>query len=549
MVNYWVDLVNEKELNISSVAGYALDISSESVYAKDKLRVSFLGDILAKCNKASSLVLFDHHALNQFLGLMNPILKSITFIKHHKCEYRVSFFKITEIAMWAMDSPLHQVNVILKRYKITVNAPIVHLHLQNPSSLQYSTKKPPFLNVKTLCLSRTTTRGCKTTDKFKMIAFSTNLTHLRFEEIKSKTIMKRLINQLCGSSFQSLTHLSLVSCKHIQRNFFAILLASTWPQLQHITLLEMPISEEDLDFLCLTCNGPNKKLPNFTSLCVTIPSDTTTEVSCTKLFVLPWLNLKYLYLDYKYDFNSHGLSNAIKSRKLPSLTCIIIRTASVTQQAKETPCFDQLTNLQSVYLDNCIPHGEFQITLNNLMLSGLGISSTYGLMGNLASLFVHSFPKLNALNLSNCKLTSQDLAILPQAKVKGGLPVLKYLDISHNMLTLDAFRYLFYGPCTWNELITLDIRDKFLNREDDSRLVIYLNEIVRYGYLSSLQKLGINHFENRGVRFDRLEKLFLVYCKDYSLRNISNAVCWGYRPVLQTCALRILGDTMLKLCV
>ena len=61
-----------------------------------------------------------------------------------------------------------------------------------------------------------------------------------------------------------------------------------------------------------------------------------------------------------------------------------------------------------------------------------------------------------------------------------------------------------------------------------------MNEIVSRGFLPSLQKLGINRFENRNVHWNRLEKLMLIQCEDDALRNIADAVCWGYLPVLQT---------------
>ena len=382
----------------------ALDISSESFYTKDKLRVSFLGDILVKCNKASSLVL-DYYPLNQFLGLINPILKSITFIKAYRNEYRVSYFTSTEIAMWARNNPLHQLSVILKHYKKSMNDPIVHLHLQAPSSLQYSLKKPTFQNVKTLCLSQVT-RSCKKTDTFKLIAFCPNLTHLSLKDITNKTVMERMIYQLSGNNFQSLKHLSLVSSKRIQGNL-SVLFASVWPHLEYLSLLETPLSETDLEFLCLTCNGPNKKLPNLTSLCVTIQYATLPEIetSFTKLFMLPWLNLTKLFVD------SHGLSNAMEHQKLSNLTCLRIRTTNITHRATETLCLDQFTNLQSVFLDNC----QFPTALNRQILSELGISFGHCLTGNLSSLTDLIFPKLNVLTLRKCGLTALDLKRLAQA--------------------------------------------------------------------------------------------------------------------------------------
>ena len=92
---------------------------------------------------------------------------------------------------------------------------------------------------------------------------------------------------------------------------------------------------------------------------------------------------------------------------------------------------------------------------------------------------------------------------------------------------------LFDGPCTWNGLLSLDIRER-LKHKDDDNIINYMNEIVSQGFLPSLQKLGINRFENRDTHWNCLEKLTLIYCEDNALRNISDAVCWGYLPVLHT---------------
>ena len=59
-------------------------------------------------------------------------------------------------------------------------------------------------------------------------------------------------------------------------------------------------------------------------------------------------------------------------------------------------------------------------------------------------------------------------------------------------------------------------------------------KIVSRGYLPSLQKLGIDHFENRNVHWNRLEKLMLFECNDEALRNIANAVRRGLLPALRT---------------
>ena len=538
MVHYCVDLVNKGELHMSGIDSTypALIISLHSDYVRDKLHFSFVRDILVKCNKASSCLLWSR-ALNEYLGLISPNLKSITFIKHGGSMNLVSHVKNAELAIWATNTTLTELYVIVKHYKKSMNDPIIHLHLHEPRGLQYSTKKSPLLNVKTLALhlsSGTILRQSSELKKAcKLITFSPNLTQLRLEHIKYKVSMHHLMYKFCGDILANLDHLSLVDCYSMAEQL-PVIIKSAWPHLHHLSLLETPVSEDDLEFLCQTCNGPNKNLPNLASLCLTVPDGMTTDAFCAKLFLLSWIELKKLYVDCKFNSNTRGLSIAIRDRKLPNLICLKIRTVTTTQQAIEPLCLDKLNKLQTLYLENCIPRGEFQIVLNTQLLSQLSISSTDGLKGNSSLIIFHGFPKLKTLTLSNCALTSQDLASLRQAKVKGRFPVLKYLDISCNELSLPEFKCLFDGQCsTWGDLLSLDIRDSFMDCEDD-QVVDYMNEIVNRGYLPSLEKLGISRFDNRNVHWNRLEKLFLDECKENELSNITDAVFWGYLPTLQT---------------
>ena len=525
MVHYCVDLLNEVTLDMKEIelTYPALDISSSSAYAKDKLCVSFLHDILVKCKNVSRLILRSNHPLNQTLGLIKPNLKLITFIEHSGEYYSISFVKSTEIVIRASYvTKWKNLRVILKHYNKMINDPVVHLHLR-AGVFRFPTMEKPLQNVKTLDIS------C---ELIQLIAFNTELTQLHLDLKQYNDSEERVtdtISKLSIGNFQNLSHLSFVHCTNFQEKLSA-LFVSVWKNLKYLSLIGTHLLEADLGFLCLACNGPEKKLPSLTSLCVTVPSDMSTQSVHVKLFALPWLNLKQLYVNYKSDFN---LNDAINNHKLPNLTCLRIRIADTTQKARQALCLDQLPNLQSVYLDDCIPGDE--VVLNNLFLSELGISSTDGLVGSLSSLIDHTFPNLNTLILSNCALNSQDLTSLTQAKVKGGLPALRSLDISHNQLHLSELKCLFEESCTWNELLSLDIRHAlaqglFLHDKDD-QVIDFMNDIVSRGYLPSLQRLGINRFDNRNVHWNPLEKLFLVGCE---LSNITDAVFWGYLPTLNT---------------
>ena len=67
--------------------------------------------------------------------------------------------------------------------------------------------------------------------------------------------------------------------------------------------------------LCQACNGPEKRLPNLTSLRLNIPNDMSVDTFCEKLFALPWQNLKNLHLHGVFDSYT-GFANVVKDSKL-----------------------------------------------------------------------------------------------------------------------------------------------------------------------------------------------------------------------------------------
>ena len=311
----------------------------------------------------------------------------------------------------------------------------------------------------------------------------------------------------------NLRHLSLVDCVGMEGKL-PILFKSAWPHMKNLNLLKTHLSEKDLEFLCLTCNGPEKTLPNLVSLSLTVGRKVK-EWFCTKFFTHHWLNLQKLCLDCAFDSNvCTGLCSTVKKKQLQNLTCLtILNNLPTPTDPLYLEKLDDLAILPS--------------------LSKLGLTSCCCLKGNLSSLIFHSFPLLTTLILSNCGLNSEDLANLNQAKARGRLPLLNHLDISGNELHLTEFRCLFDGVCTWNELVSLDIRGMFGDSEID-KVIDYINEIVSHSAVPSIRKLGINRFVNNNTHWKHLETLYLAECQDDVLCNIFNAVCSGYLPALRT---------------
>ena len=518
LMHYSVKLLNFPVFNMNTVPAFA---SNDLVL--EKLRVKFLADILLNCTKTSKLVLPSSEALDSIFGSIHPVLKAITSIKIGKGTYNIHCYKGTEMVLKSKHGTSDDIDVLLNHYTRLMNQPAVYLYLE---ATKYVKKKILYPHVKTLHLS------CVTGQEIieKKTKLNPNLTYMCFERIENKAIIKREIKQLTSAAeadnLSNLCYLSLKKCKHLQEKL-SVLFKSDWPHLQFLDLFKTDISKKDLEFLCQACNGPEKTIPNLITLRLTIPDDMTTDTFCARLFALQWLKLKSLYLHGLFD-SCTCFGNVVIENKLPNLTYFGVQ-AKARQMDITLLHLNKLATLRSLYLSNCIIHDDLEIASSLSTLNLHDISKE-----NLSLLFITNLSQLTSLILHGLFLEPAVLAILAQSKVKGNLPLVKHLKISSTCTSsLSELKCLFDGPCYWSELLSLDIRDAFKYGEDD-KVIDCMNELIDRGYLSSLQKLGIDSFENRNVHWKSLEKLMLSECKDDALCNIVDTACWGYLPKLRT---------------
>ena len=139
---------------------------------------------------------------------------------------------------------------------------------------------------------------------------------------------------------------------------------------------------------------------------------------------------------------------------------------------------------------------------------------------------------LNTLVLNNCSLGSSSVAHLAQASKQGRLPQLKHLDLYNRNLSCSELAGLFYGSCSWNELITLVIRNNCYLGSDFRIDFMKMAQIK--GSLGSLQELGIDRYTPGNVVWSCLKALYLSSCTKDELRNISDAIDQGCFPALRT---------------
>ena len=364
LLQFSVNLINYPVIDMDNHMNTypALHISSADI-TRDKLRVSFITDILVKCNKTSRLILPPgDDPLDSILGILKPTLKAITCIDIPKAEtkFRITFLNSTEMTIKAYCIPGDlYVDTILKHYTQLNNGSIVYLYLDE---LKYSISKLSYLNVKSLCMEG---------PRFgNIIEVGPQLTLLCLTGAHIN------INQLSEAlkTNNRLSHLSLVKCDDAMGKL-PVLFQSEWPHLKYLNLRWTRVSESDLEFLCLTCNGPNKTLPNLTSLGLFISENgILPDTFCENFFVLPWQNLNSLHLYGDY-MSCISYVNAVKENKLPNITYLGVKSSlwPVERTEKKALIFSKFANLNCLNLGFCDIYGPLEIasSLSELSLCKL----------------------------------------------------------------------------------------------------------------------------------------------------------------------------------
>ena len=141
-----------------------------------------------------------------------------------------------------------KLKTILKHFVTPVDNPSLFLYLNKPffgSSL---------VNCKALYVR------CEA-DAVRPLECSPYLTHPSFEAVNWKNTFRKGIKYLCAAAktgyLPCLSHLSINN--YVESNVpLQQLFRSSLPQLKHLSLLKTELAEEDLEALCLACNGPEK---------------------------------------------------------------------------------------------------------------------------------------------------------------------------------------------------------------------------------------------------------------------------------------------------
>ena len=333
------------------------------------------------------------------------------------------------------------------------------------------------------------------------------------------------------------------------------LFTSTWHELRYLNLLGTALDARDLKFLCSACNGTEKILPKLTALCLFLSNDLEINAVGTKLFELPWMQLRQLCLQYspKNKAIHTWLCSALNENGLQNVCTLGILHNSCEHDPEEPLLTDKVFNVEFLVLCECllgdtIRNGSFKCS--EMVIYGKRITPA-------DSLNVENFPFLKSLSYIKSDWRDNPIKNLVKANRKGHLSELRHLHI-HD-LDPSKINSLFDESCTWNYLMTLttvtwnhlvatvypvDIEDTYID---------YLPEAVIKRFsacLSSLQELGVIAFQVENTRLNHLRKLYLEYWLRSDQKNIADAVDEGLLPALQTVCFRYFspeGDSLCRL--
>ena len=315
-----------------------------------------------------------------------------------------------------------------------------------------------------------------------------------------------LLQATKSGALSCLSHLNLIHCNGVEGKL-SMLFLSLWPELRYVNLLETFLNATDLEFLCTACNGHEKRLPKLTSLCLFLSNELELNTIGTKLFRIPWVQLRELCLEYdSNDTHIHAeLNNALNENSLPNVESLIINGRFAGETFKK----GSLNYSELVIFEN------IEIFDDN------------------------SFPILKTIYYEGDYYSKDEFATnLVQANRNGQLPELKNLRIPAHT-PLEVF---FDEGCSWNNLLSLNtlyeldgVYDNYeYQRKWTKDFIECLNNVVRNGCLSSLQELGIWRFHVNNTRWPQLRKLYLEDWEEADQKNIADAVDQGLLPCLRT---------------
>ena len=424
---------------------------------KDSSLLNFLEGVLSHYNKVKILVLESTDPIDWILTSMRPAISSIQHLfvlpessqindrstgQYLSSKLKSTHFPGSEYA----DIKLHNGNdfeMIKKHLKYFDE------HISCLSIRWGWGRNMAHLRVNDDCLERISASihiGCNSEISIDFFTLRGYITEF---SLSNYSVKEDLIETFArAGTLPVLQTLGFIKCRGLVGKF-ALLLKCRFPKLSVFNLFETDIDTSDLQALFRALNTEDDVLPQLSSLILTA----TNNFEPVLYFNEDTCRFQELYIESVRETTFHERLPWSTMQNLKRLGLSYVSKTEVLRSIK------QLRFLQSLILSACT---FYQSDLNVLAdividcnLRHLDISDNTGISGKLSILLDHTYPSLDTLVLSNCKLTEQDLESLPLASVGGRLPKLKHIDISDNKICRgESF---FSHDCKWDHLISINI--------------------------------------------------------------------------------------------
>ena len=467
--------LSRSELSLPKMEEQYQAMNMKDVWQKSdqSIRNFFIG-IFAQCVEVRTLVMGQECPLEGILTLMCPMLESVMYVAMggefgihtlNKFQLTLSVNQFGTLESKPQTSYMKGIHFTSCTSDDVSTGIILKTVLDRTLQISTGTCKidsfSGFLQLlnqecklKRLCIDAIEVR---TEDLIPKCIYLTHLT-LKYQKLKNET-MVALCSAVKSGSLPCLTHLSIVECDNIS---LPLLFASRWPILIHLDIRRCDLDVSDFEILYSALRPPKRRLlPKLSSLALSFNNVPKYTDALNNLLVSSELPLTNLFLE---TTNAEANVNFIEGMRWENMQKLTHLGMSLSWCLTIPICLDDIIldrvdGIKTLVLRNCVDNPEtllIDVSTKCDSLTLLDITHCRVLSENLKELLANSFPYLATLVLENCRLSSEDVNSLTQAKIGGRLPQLRHLDISHNMLTYGDLESL-VNSCSWKDLLTLNI--------------------------------------------------------------------------------------------
>ena len=499
MVQSVLDRVNASQLDICSITHIFPALSwSLAVVTNNTLVVKFLAEIFSKCSRVKFLILNVDDVLHRVVNAVQPLFRHLhclhlTGIRYMSADFdAIPMLELCPGSLNLVVSHQHETvfNTVfshLTRLQRDICLFVVVTGLQ--SELDFSIFLRP--EISRIHILSNGTNNCKVISAPINRMYSKLIYVSIMELFITPNCLLALSNARKAGLLPDLSQILFPYCQYSGNDNIKSLFQWGWSNLTELNLNSCFLSKADNDIL----SKCQVILPRLTSLELYLGSNYKIEdedlvpQACANyslvekrgdvtLSTVLSQNLTKLWLhEIDPSFYCDVIECVTKSR-LPLLKELGLSTWMKRDKTDPKDISNKLTGLDLMVISifQWIQGSEFphikSLTFNRFIrsmymlyhfsqtpvlinLQKLDIGHNFSIAGNLSLLLCHRFPSLEILILRYCDLTNNDLCIMAEASLKGRLPGLKHLDISHNNKLEIVYGSFFSCKAKWPKLSSL----------------------------------------------------------------------------------------------